>query len=156
MATSFTWFSLAVRAASVPARAPNAKPSRSELLPSRFAPCRPEQLASPTAYSPFKLLWAHGSSPVLYKNSIVLLCDHDPAAYLLALDKFTGKTLWKTDRGKGLRSYSTPLVVTGEGRDELIVNSNPRIDAYDPATGRLYLSVASGSAGTHVDVYQIQ
>jgi outer membrane protein assembly factor BamB len=88
-------------------------------------------------YSPFRLLWAHGSSPVLYKNSILLLCDHDPAAYLLALDKFTGKTFWKTDRGKGLRSYSTPLVVTSEGRDELIVNSNPRIDAYDPATGEL-------------------
>ena len=88
-------------------------------------------------YSPFKLLWAHGSSPVLYRNSIILLCDHDQAAYLLALDKFTGKTLWKTNRGKGLRSYSTPLVVTSEGRDELIVNSNPRIDAYDPATGDL-------------------
>jgi outer membrane protein assembly factor BamB len=88
-------------------------------------------------HSPFKLLWAHGSSPVLYKNSIFLLCDHDQAAYLLALDKFTGKTFWKTDRGKGLRSYSTPLVVTSEGQDELIVNSNPRIDAYDPATGEL-------------------
>jgi len=88
-------------------------------------------------YSPFKLLWAHGSSPVLYKNSVILQCDHDPAAYLLALDKFTGKTLWKTDRGKGLRSYSTPLVITGKIRDELIVNSNPRIDAYDPATGEL-------------------
>ena len=43
-------------AASAPARAPNARPSSSELLPSRFAPCRPEQLASPTAYKPGRLV----------------------------------------------------------------------------------------------------
>src|SRR5207247_839039 len=88
-------------------------------------------------YSPFKLLWAHGSSPVLHRDSLLLLCDHDPAAYLLSLDKRTGKTLWKVDRGQGLRSYSTPLIVKGPNRDELIVNSNPRIDAYDPNTGDL-------------------
>ena len=88
-------------------------------------------------FSPFKLLWAHGSSPVLHRNSLFLLCDHDPAAYLLSLDKRTGKTRWKVDRGQGLRSYSTPLIVKGLNRDELIVNSNPRIDAYDPNTGDL-------------------
>lgn len=86
--------------------------------------------------SPYQLLWGHGSSPTLYKDSLILLCDHDPASYLLSLDRRTGKTLWKTDRGKGLRSYSTPLVVPAGNRDELVVNSNPRIDAYDPETGR--------------------
>lgn len=88
-------------------------------------------------YGPFQLLWAHGSSPVLHRDSLFLLCDHDPAAYLLALDKATGETRWKVDRGQELRSYSTPLLVRGEKGDELIVNSNPRIDAYDPATGAL-------------------
>ncbi len=88
-------------------------------------------------YSPFKLLWAHGSSPVLYGNSLFLLCDHNPAAYLLSLDKTTGKTQWKADRGRDLRSYSTPFIVTTSQRDELIINSNPRIDAYNPATGQL-------------------
>ena len=88
-------------------------------------------------YSPFRLLWGHGSSPVVYKDSLILLCDHDPAAYLLALDRRTGKEVWKADRGKGLRSYSTPFLVVAGGRHELIVNSNPRIDAYDPETGKL-------------------
>jgi outer membrane protein assembly factor BamB len=86
--------------------------------------------------SPFKLLWGHGSSPALHKNFLYLLCDHDPAAYLLALDKITGKTLWKTDRGKGLRSYSTPYLVKAGDRYELLVNSNPRIDAYDAENGQ--------------------
>lgn len=86
--------------------------------------------------SPFELRWGHGSSPVLSGDLLFLLCDHDPAAYLLAVDKRTGKDVWKVDRGSGLRSYSTPLVVDAGGRRELVVSSNPRVDAYDPATGR--------------------
>ena len=88
-------------------------------------------------FSPFKLQWGAGSSPVLYKDSLILQCDHEPAAYLLALDRKTGKTLWKTDRGTGLRGYSTPLLVAVGERHELVVNSSPRIDAYDPETGKL-------------------
>jgi len=88
-------------------------------------------------YSPFQLLWGHGSSPVLHKETLFLLCDHAPAAYLLALDRRTGKQVWKVDRGKELRSYSTPFLVEVGNRFELIVNSNPRLDAYDPETGEL-------------------
>jgi outer membrane protein assembly factor BamB len=57
--------------------------------------------------SPFNVQWGHGSSPVLYNNSLILQCDHEPAAYLLALDRYTGKTLWKTERGKGLQHASS-------------------------------------------------
>lgn len=87
--------------------------------------------------SPFTIAWGHGSSPALYRDLLFLLCDHVPASYLLALDKKTGKEKWRVDRGKGVRSYSTPTVVRGSDGDELIVNSSERIDAYDPATGRL-------------------
>ena len=87
-------------------------------------------------YSPFDIEWGHGSSPTLYQDTVILLCDHIPASYLLALDKKTGKDKWKADRGKGVRSYSTPTVVRGPGGDELIVNASERIDAYNPATGK--------------------
>ena len=88
-------------------------------------------------YSPFDINWGHGSSPVLYKDLLILLCDHASASYLLALEARTGKLRWKTDRGKGRASYSTPLVVSAAGRDELVVNSSERIDSYDPITGEL-------------------
>ena len=88
-------------------------------------------------YSPFKLLWGHASSPVLHGDSLFVLCDHNPAAYLLALDKRTGKERWKVDRGDGLRSYSTPIIIEVDGRQQLVVNSNPGIDAYDPSNGKL-------------------
>ena len=86
-------------------------------------------------YSPFQVMWGHGSSPVLYRDTVILLCDHQQAAYLLALDKKTGRQRWKADRGKDIRSYTTPFVVMGKDRDELIVNSSQRIDAYNAATG---------------------
>lgn len=88
-------------------------------------------------YEPFDILWAHGSSPALYGDTLYLLCDHAPAAYLLAVDKTTGKTKWKVDRGAGRRAYSTPLLIRNSQGEELIINSDHRIDAYDPATGEL-------------------
>ncbi|MGB2713893.1 MAG: PQQ-binding-like beta-propeller repeat protein [Vicinamibacterales bacterium] len=88
-------------------------------------------------YSPFDVNWGHGSSPVLYKDLLILLCDHQSASYLLALDARTGKQRWKADRGKGRASYSTPLVVPTASGDELLVNSSERIDGYDLATGEL-------------------
>jgi outer membrane protein assembly factor BamB len=86
--------------------------------------------------APFDIQWGHSSSPALYRDSLILLCDHDPAAYLLALDKVTGKERWKVDRGKGRVSYSTPVVVESATGPELIVNSSERIDAFDPRTGQ--------------------
>jgi outer membrane protein assembly factor BamB len=87
--------------------------------------------------SPFDVLWGHSSSPTLYEDVLILLCDHEPASYLLALDKRTGTERWKADRGQGRMSYSTPLVVDGPSGPELIVNSSERVDAYDPRTGTL-------------------
>jgi outer membrane protein assembly factor BamB len=87
--------------------------------------------------SPFDVQWGHSSSPVIYGDSLILLCDHPSASYLLALDKKTGKERWKADRGKGRSSYSTPLVIEGAFGVELIVNSSERLDAYDPRTGQL-------------------
>lgn len=88
-------------------------------------------------YSPFQIQWGHGSSPILYNDLVILLCDHRLASYLLALDKSTGKERWKQDRGKDRVSFSTPLVVPHSESDELIVNSSERIDAYNPANGEL-------------------
>jgi outer membrane protein assembly factor BamB len=88
-------------------------------------------------YGPFKISWGHGSSPALFGDQVILLCDHEPGSYLLSLDKRTGKERWKVDRAKGSVSYSTPTVVRVSDSDELVVNSTTRIDAYDPRTGAL-------------------
>ena len=85
--------------------------------------------------SPFDVIWGHSSSPTIFEDTVILLADHEPAAYLLAVDARTGRDRWKADRGKGRMSYSTPLVVTTPTGPELIVNSSERVDAYDPRNG---------------------
>ena len=85
--------------------------------------------------SPFNINWGHSSSPTLYEDVLILLCDHAQASYLLGVDKKTGKDRWKADRGKGRSSYTTPFVVQASSGPELIVNSSERVDAYDPRNG---------------------
>ncbi|MEJ2245399.1 MAG: PQQ-binding-like beta-propeller repeat protein, partial [Acidobacteriota bacterium] len=87
-------------------------------------------------YAPFTTRWGHGSSPTLHKDLLLLLCDHDGASYLLALDKSNGKERWKVDRGEGKISHATPFVVSTPTGEELIINSSERIDAYDPSDGK--------------------
>ena len=85
-------------------------------------------------YGPFEIVWGHSSSPTIYRDLLILQCDHESGSYLLALDRRTGEERWRADRGQR-RSYSTPLVVPGPQGDELIANSSERLDAYDPLTG---------------------
>jgi outer membrane protein assembly factor BamB len=88
--------------------------------------------------SPFVINWGHGSSPSLYRDLLFLLCYHRPASYLLAVDKKTGKDVWKIEREEGVHSHCTPFVAATGSRDELIINSSERVDAYDPLTGESY------------------
>ncbi|MFY9574767.1 MAG: PQQ-binding-like beta-propeller repeat protein [Blastocatellia bacterium] len=78
-----------------------------------------------------------GTSPVLFENTVILQCDEDNGekSSLLALDKKTGKEVWKTPR-KVQASWSTPLIVRGRQRTELITSGNELIISYDPKTGK--------------------
>lgn len=93
-------------------------------------------------FAPLTIDWGHGSSPTIYNDSLILLCDHEPASYILAVNKRTGETVWKADRDPG-RSYTTPIFVKVGGRDEMIVNAAKRIDAFDPRSGE-FLWTARG------------
>jgi outer membrane protein assembly factor BamB len=88
-------------------------------------------------YAPFDLDWGHSSSPALYQDRLILVCFQNSSSLLLALDKKSGKELWRVDREKGLKSYSTPLVIDTPKGPELIVNSSERVEAYNPVTGKL-------------------
>jgi len=86
-------------------------------------------------YGPYEIVWGHSSSPVVYRDLLILQSDHESGAYILALDTATGEARWRADRGEGLRSFSTPLIVEGPEGDELVVNARAGLDGYDPATG---------------------
>lgn len=83
-------------------------------------------------------LHAHGegSSPVLHGDLLFVNWDHEGESFLHAFDKRTGETRWKVPRDEKT-SWSTPLLVEQDGRDQLVVSATKRIRSYDPADGKL-------------------
>lgn len=85
----------------------------------------------------------HGfcSPPALYENLIIINCDHDvkeqgKLAYLVALDKATGREVWRTDRPNRTRSYCPPMIFRAAGRDQLVISGSRCVASYDPKTGQ--------------------
>jgi outer membrane protein assembly factor BamB len=78
-----------------------------------------------------------GTSPVIFENLLILQCDQEmgEGSALVALDRFTGKDVWKTPRTHR-RSWATPLLVQAPGRIELVASGAESVIGYDPRTGR--------------------
>jgi len=78
-----------------------------------------------------------GTSPILHDNVVIVQCDEDngEASFIVALDKKTGKEVWRTPR-KVQVSWSTPLLVKTSTRSELITSGTETVISYDPATGK--------------------
>jgi len=97
------------------------------------------------------------SSPIIYKNLLILHIEGTDVQYIVGLDKITGKTIWKTYRpvdcwGKlpaiGKKAYITPIIVKVYGRDLLISNGSAACIAYDPETGNELWRVVQGEDST--------
>jgi len=78
-----------------------------------------------------------GTSPILHDKLLIMQCDEDEgkASFIVAIDKKTGKEVWKTPR-KVQVNWSTPILVRTAKRSELITSGTEAIVAYDPATGK--------------------
>ncbi len=77
-----------------------------------------------------------GSSPALYKDTLVVNWDHQGESFLVALDAADGKIRWKTKRDE-MTSWSSPLIVEVEGKPQVIVAATRRVSGYDLASGKL-------------------
>lgn len=92
-----------------------------------------------------------GSSPVIFENLLLLHFDGSDYQYVVALDKNTGKTVWKTDRsvdfqdlgpdgkpkadGDFRKAFSTPQIVTVDGRPIMVSIGSKAVYGYNPRTG---------------------
>ena len=78
-----------------------------------------------------------GGSPALHGDLLMFSGDGHYEAWIIALDKQTGAVRWKTERRKPFdQAYTTPLVITVNGRDQVVSVGAYRASAYDPATGK--------------------
>lgn len=96
----------------------------------------------------FKHMWGYGTSPIIYKGKVILHTGPGVKAFVAAFDGKTGELVWQTDEpqeGDGehndekkyMGSWSTPVLVTVDGEDQIIVPQPTRVVAYNPNDGKI-------------------
>jgi len=79
--------------------------------------------------------WEYGSSPVIYKDMVIVQADVQKDSFIAAYSLKNGKQVWKTSRDE-ISSWGSPTVYVGSTRAEVITNGSKAIRGYDPATGK--------------------
>lgn len=79
--------------------------------------------------------WEYGSSPIIYRDLVIIQADVQKDSFIAAYNIKTGKLVWKTPREE-IPGWGTPTVAEGKGRAELVANGTKAIRGYDPQTGK--------------------
>jgi outer membrane protein assembly factor BamB len=92
-------------------------------------------------YGKYNITFGMGSSPRLWGDAVYIACMTKGASYVVALDKKSGKEIWKTDRKlpamkDGPDAYSTPVVLNIRKQDQLVVAGSDHVNAYNLLTGK--------------------
>jgi outer membrane protein assembly factor BamB len=74
--------------------------------------------------------WGTAASPVLYKDRVYVVNDNDEQSFLMALDKRTGKQIWRVERDEG-SNWSTPYIWENERGVEIVTSGTRKVRSYD-------------------------
>ncbi|HEV8316993.1 MAG TPA: PQQ-binding-like beta-propeller repeat protein [Vicinamibacterales bacterium] len=100
---------------------------------------------------PYESQHGAGGSPIVYGDLLIFSCDGYDQAFVVALDKRTGKVRWKTPRHQpASQAYSTPLVIRVGERDQVVSVGAFRAAAYDPQSGTEIWRVRYGDGFSNV------
>ncbi|MEZ6016465.1 MAG: PQQ-binding-like beta-propeller repeat protein [Planctomycetota bacterium] len=84
--------------------------------------------------------FGEGASPALYRDTIVVVWDHEGEDFIAAFDKATGKEKWRQKRDE-VTTWSTPLIVPVGDRMQVVTTATAASRAYDLETGKLIWSI---------------
>jgi outer membrane protein assembly factor BamB len=90
--------------------------------------------------------WGHSSSPIIYRDKVILQADKSRGSYIAGYDVKTGKQVWRTERDE-ISTWGTPTIFRGAAGEHLVTNG-PKIRAYDPNTGKLLWTLGPNSEVT--------
>jgi outer membrane protein assembly factor BamB len=79
--------------------------------------------------------WGFGSSPIIWKDLVIVQCDIQKNSFIAAFDIATGAPVWRTPREE-IPSWSTPAIFEHDGLAELVTQATTFTRGYDPATGK--------------------
>jgi outer membrane protein assembly factor BamB len=81
-----------------------------------------------------RMAFGEGMGPVIADDRLLLVFDHDAGSFMVALDKATGKELWRVARDER-SGWAAPLVVDFKGRKQVIVPGSTKVRSYDLRDG---------------------
>ena len=79
--------------------------------------------------------WGHASSPIIYRDLVIVQADGHKQSFIAAFNLKDGKQAWRVERNE-ITSWATPSIYQGKDRTELIANGGRYIRGYDPLTGK--------------------
>jgi len=79
--------------------------------------------------------WGHASSPIIYRDLVIVQADGHKQSFIAAFNLKDGKQAWRVERNE-ITSWTTPTIYQGKNRVELIANGGRYIRGYDPLTGK--------------------
>lgn len=80
--------------------------------------------------------FGEGSAPVVHGNTLLLNFDQETDSFIVALDKRTGKELWRQNRDE-VSTWANPLVVEHAGRQQVVVSATKKVRSYDLQSGKV-------------------
>jgi len=92
-------------------------------------------IMNPGPYNENGVEWGQASSPVIFKNYIIIQCDKSVNSYLAAFNIEDGKEMWRTSRDE-VSTWGTPAILENEGKTQVIVNGYKHMGGYDLETGK--------------------
>ncbi|HET6425343.1 MAG TPA: PQQ-binding-like beta-propeller repeat protein [Planctomycetaceae bacterium] len=79
--------------------------------------------------------YGYAPSPLIYQGTVIIAAEYDGESFITALDRTTGKPLWKANREASI-SFSSPVVAHVAGKDQLLISGQQKVSSYDPANGK--------------------
>lgn len=110
----------------------------------------------------YRHMWGYGTSPILYKDKVLLHTGPGKQVFMVAVDQDTGSVLWKTEepidgdgerntKNKYMGSWSTPVMAKVNEQDLVLCSFATRVNAYDPETGKIVFT-CDGIRGENGDL----
>ncbi|MDP3642654.1 MAG: PQQ-binding-like beta-propeller repeat protein [Bacteroidota bacterium] len=88
--------------------------------------------------------WGYSSSPIIFKNKIIVQCDIPKNPFIAAFDLPTGIEIWRTARGEKAQTYVTPAIYTKNGKTQVVANGFTHMCGYDFETGNEIWKLGNG------------
>jgi len=101
-------------------------------------------ILNPGPYTDPGVEWGYASSPIIFRDRVIIQCDIPKTPYIASLDLATGKEIWRTSRGDEVSTWCTPAIYSKNNVTQVIANGYMHICGYDFETGKELWKLSNG------------